>query len=138
KQLEGSIWLDQSLFPENHYPDGRLWEDMANYYGAPPSAISWRDNSFDVFLKSPHFIGALCDVTGTAPVMSAINFKSSVIAASGGKDSAYIYGYPGLTDWEVRGSIPAGRSSFRIKGAMPFPGIRFGEELASLFSDEPL
>ncbi len=133
-RLKGSVWLDQSLFPANHYPDGRLWEDMANYYGAPPAALSWRDNSFDLFLKSPPIIGLPCEVTGTVPAFPHLQFNSSVISAAGRKDSAYIFGYPGLETWEVRGSIPAGRPSFKIRGALPFPGQTFGEELAVLLS----
>jgi D-alanyl-D-alanine carboxypeptidase/D-alanyl-D-alanine-endopeptidase (penicillin-binding protein 4) len=135
-RIKGSVYLDKSLFPANHYPDGRLWEDMANYYGAPPAAISWRDNSFDLFLKSPAVRGLLCEVMGTFPVFSDLQFNSYVYAAVANKDSAYIFGYPGLEVWEVRGSIPAGRSSFKIKGALPFPGKQLGEELARLFSSD--
>jgi len=135
-RIKGAVWLDQSLFPVHRYPDGRLWEDMANYYGAPPAAVSWRDNSFDLFLKSPPIIGLPCEVIATVPAFSDLQFRSSVVAAAGRKDSAYIFGYPGLDEWEVRGSIPAGRSSFKIKGALPFPGQTFGEELAALLSSD--
>lgn len=109
-------------------------EDMANYYGAPPAAVTWRDNTFELFLKSPDQIGSVCEVVRTDPVFSDIRFQSSVKAAASRKDSAYIFGYPGSTEWEVRGSIPASQSSFRIKGALPFPGIRLGEEVAALLS----
>lgn len=133
QRIKGTIWIDQSLFAAGQFPDGRLWEDMANYYGAPPSALSWRDNSFDLFLKSPSELGWFCEVIGTEPEFSDLIFLSTVKASAGRKDSAYIFGYPGLDTWEVRGSIPAGRSTFKIKGALPFPGKQFGEEIASVF-----
>jgi serine-type D-Ala-D-Ala carboxypeptidase/endopeptidase (penicillin-binding protein 4) len=132
--IEGTIWIDQSLFAGNHFPAGRLWEDMANYYGAPPAAVSWRDNTFELFLKSPASIGSVCEVIRTDPAFPDIHFTSTVKAAASQKDSAYIFGYPGSADWEVRGSIPAGRASFRIKGALPFPEKLLGEELSALFS----
>lgn len=135
-KLKGRLIIDTSTIPEPRYPAHRLWEDMGNYYGAPPSGLSWRDNTFELYLSSPPLPGQLCKIVSTRPVLTDLVFKSHVLSASNNKDSAYIFGYPGLTDWEVRGSIPVNRTSFTIKGALPDPPCEFAKELASVLTGD--
>lgn len=137
KQISGKILLDQSWIAGTRFPSRRLWEDMGNYYGAPPSALSWKDNSFKIVLRSSSRTGVKCDVVDVIPPMSEINIISNVVSASHQKDSAYIYGVPGMKNWEVRGSIPVGRSAFSIKGALPYPGVTFAKEIAENCLDQP-
>ena len=33
-------------------PDGWIWQDIGNYYGAGANGINWRENQFDIILKS--------------------------------------------------------------------------------------
>lgn len=128
-RLEGSLLVDEHFFEAPLYPSPRLWEDMGNYYGAPPAPLTFRDNIFEVTLQAPPMVGALCQVTRVSPAGLPMQFVSRVTAASHQKDSAYIYGVPGLKEWEIRGSIPAGRAAFTIKGALPDPGIVFAREM---------
>ncbi|TCO09289.1 D-alanyl-D-alanine carboxypeptidase/D-alanyl-D-alanine endopeptidase [Natronoflexus pectinivorans] len=128
--INGKLIVDQTLFPEPRYPAGRLWEDMANYYGAAPSGLSWRDNTFHLTLSSPPRSGENCQIVSVSPPLDDINFISHVYSATHNRDSAYIFGYPGLSQWEVRGSIPTNRPEFTIRGALPNPGETFAHELA--------
>lgn len=134
-RLNGNIIVNTSAIPEPRYPAGRLWEDMANYYGAPPSGLTWRDNTFELDLTSPKATGQLCRIFNMRPSIVGVEFVSYVYSASNQKDSAYIYGYPGLPKWEVRGTIPANRSVFTIKGAMPNPALQFASEIKALLND---
>lgn len=129
ERMSGKILLDLSLYAGDPYPDGRLWEDMANYYGAAPSALSWRDNSFDLYLQSPPEVGGAVTLIDHSLGAQAPAFNTRVVAAANNKDSAYIYGHPYADRWIIRGSIPVGRSSFRIRGALPHPAFVFGREL---------
>ncbi len=135
-KIKGRILIDESLVAEPRYPAGRLWEDMGNYYGAVPSGLSWRDNTFELDMASPKNIGQLCSVKSMRPDIAGIEFASYVYSAANKKDSAYIYGYPGLTKWEVRGTIPVNKSIFTIKGAIPDPPFQFASELASLLTNQ--
>lgn len=135
KHINGKIIIDTSIISEPRYPAGRLWEDMGNYYGAPPSGLTWRDNTFEVYLSSPSDEGKLCKVESANTKISALEFVSYVRSANNQKDSAYIYGYPGLSKWEIRGTIPVNRSHFSIKGAIPDPAFQFASEITSLLSD---
>lgn len=130
--IDGKILIDENRYDPFRYPSKRLWEDMGNYYGAPPSALTWRDNSFEVILKSPAEKGAVCEVVSASIRPENVLFRSFVKAASHRKDSAYIYGFPGLKEWQIRGSIPAGRNNFSIKGALPDPGMALAEEIRDL------
>ena len=130
RSVDGSLVIVSDYFLPPRYPSLRVWEDMSNYYGAPPCGLSFLDNSFTVTLQSPSRAGALCRVTGTEPDCG-IEFVCRVRASNSQKDSAYIYGYPGLQKWYIDGSIPAGRKSFRIKGAIPEPEKIFGRQLFS-------
>src|SRR5690554_3487708 len=129
ERVSGKIFLDLSLYVGDPYPDGRLWEDMANYYGAAPSALSWRDNSSDLYLQSPPEVGGAVTLIDHSLGAQAPAFNTRVVAAANNKDSAYIYGHPDADRWIIRGSIPVGRSSFRIRGALPHPAFVFGREL---------
>ncbi len=126
--ISGDLVIVSDYFSLPRYPSKRLWEDMSNYYGAPPSGLTFFDNTFVVTLESPQKIGALCKVVDVAPDCD-IEFDCRVIVSASQKDSAYIYGFPGLKRWYVDGSIPAGRRSFKIKGAVPQPEKVFGRQL---------
>src|SRR6185503_1966597 len=39
-------------FDSQIVPDYWIWQDVGNYYGAGFSAINWRENQFDIFLRS--------------------------------------------------------------------------------------
>jgi serine-type D-Ala-D-Ala carboxypeptidase/endopeptidase (penicillin-binding protein 4) len=133
-KIDGGVLIDETWLRDSRFPSQRLWEDMGNYYGAPPSALSWRDNSFEVILRSPYKTGKICNVVDIIPNTTNVSFKCSVRSVANNKDSAYIYGIPGLKEWEIRGTVPAGRDSFSIKGALPEPGLTFAHEILHLFN----
>jgi len=128
RSVSGKLVIVSGYFSPPAYPSLRLWEDMSNYYGAPPSGLTFMDNIFKVALKSPVKRGERCSVVSIKPDID-IELDCRVVSSASKKDSAYIYGYPGLRKWYIDGSIPAGRNSFVVKGAMPFPEKVFGREL---------
>jgi len=128
KELSGDIIIDNSYLKGPAYPSKRVWEDMANYYGAVPNGLSYKENTFRLTLKSPSKTGERCQVVNCAPDIQTY-IDCYVVAGANQKDSAYIYGVSGMDKWTVQGSIPAGRDAFTIKGAIPYPGLVMGSEL---------
>ena len=126
--VSGKLLIVPDFFDPPAYPSLRLWEDMSNYYGAPPSGLTFMDNTFRIALSSPAAIGEKCTIVNIDPDVG-IEPDCRVLSSASDKDSAYIYGFPGLKEWYIDGSIPAGRSRFVIKGAMPFPEKIFGQML---------
>lgn len=123
-KLTGGVVADISFFGDVRQPSLRVWEDMGNYFGALPSSLTFSDNIFRLYLKSPQKIGELCTVVGVEPEIG-FKPKSYVLSRAEAGDSAYIYGVAGCNSWYVSGGIPAGRSRFVVRGAMPQPHLVF-------------
>src|ERR1700753_1084548 len=91
KKINGRVIGDDSIFGTQSIPDGWIWMDVGNYYGAGTSGICWRENQFDIKLKTGP-VGPPISVTRTVPAMPYLTFKSELInAPSGTGDNAYAY-----------------------------------------------
>src|SRR5215213_5888481 len=51
KKIRGDIWIDDLQFGINPVPDGWIWQDIGNYYGAGAWGFNWRENQYDLVLK---------------------------------------------------------------------------------------
>lgn len=101
-------------------PDGWIWQDIGNYYGAGADIMNWRENQYDLLLKSGDKTGDPVSVVGSIPANLELNFTSFVnSAAKGSGDNAYIY-FDHLNNKKVivRGTIPVKEDKFIISGAM--------------------
>lgn len=112
-------------------PDGWIWQDIGNYYGAGAQALNWRENQYDVVLQSGSSIGSKVDIRATKPYLYNYTLVSALSAAAKGSgDNAYIYFSPGDSNGIIRGTIPVEEKSFEISGAMPSPKSQFAATLA--------
>ena len=101
-------------------PGGWIWDDIANYYGAGAGAFNWRENQYDLVLKSGKNIGDPVTVVGTELPLYNQNFVSYVTSAARGTgDNSYIYFSVTGSPLAVRGTIPVNEDRFVISGAMP-------------------
>ena len=107
-------------------PDGWIWQDIGNYYGAGASGLNWRENQFDIKLKSSDKIGTPVSITGTDPKLYGVELTSELRSAGKNSgDNAYIY-LPSYSKEEfIRGTIPISQDSFVISGAIPNPQKQF-------------
>ncbi|MFI5133029.1 MAG: D-alanyl-D-alanine carboxypeptidase/D-alanyl-D-alanine-endopeptidase [Chitinophagales bacterium] len=113
----------------NPLPGGYCWEDIGNYYGAGTFSLDWRENQYDLLLKSTRENGSPPEIVGTEPEqkdMIFYNFLSTGERGSG--DNAYIYSVPFSKEITVRGTIPPNQEKFIIAGSMPNPAKTFAEE----------
>ncbi|MCU4175544.1 D-alanyl-D-alanine carboxypeptidase/D-alanyl-D-alanine endopeptidase [Carboxylicivirga sp. N1Y90] len=133
KSIDGDIIIDCSRYNGLVYPSKRIWEDMANYYGAVPSALSYKENTFAMTLRSSN-VGEKCQIVNLEP-NPGVEFQCNVFGANNKKDSAYIYGHPNMGEWYVSGTIPANRKAFKIKGVLPNPAFTFGQDLKTYLND---
>jgi serine-type D-Ala-D-Ala carboxypeptidase/endopeptidase (penicillin-binding protein 4) len=123
--VEANGWNSESI------PDGWIWQDIGNYYGAGAAALNWRENQFDLILTSGSKIGDAVKVASTKPLLFNYSFISMATAAGRGTgDNAYIYfpleGRKGI----LRGTIPVNESKFVVSGAMPSPSSQFAATLS--------
>ena len=111
-------------------PDGWIWQDIGNYYGAGAEGINWRENQYDMVLKSGNRVGGKVEIVRTKPELMNFQLFSSVIAAERGTgDNAYIYLSKTEPIGRVRGTIPVGENNFTISGSIPSPAFQLLSEL---------
>lgn len=137
KEITGHVIPDEALFVDEVTPDGWIWQDIGSYYGAGATALNWRENQYDLFLKSGAAVGAEVSITGTNPkFVDGLNLKCLATAASKGSgDNAYIY-YPSNTSFgSVRGTIPMEETRFKISGAMPHPAKQLAITLEAILKN---
>jgi serine-type D-Ala-D-Ala carboxypeptidase/endopeptidase (penicillin-binding protein 4) len=117
-------------FEEICIPDGWIWQDIGNYYGASAEAINWGENQFDVILSSGNKIGDSVKVVRTVPRISGFSVYSGLTsAAKGSGDNAYAYFQIGQTNIILKGTIPINENEFKISITLPDPQHRFMENL---------
>jgi D-alanyl-D-alanine carboxypeptidase/D-alanyl-D-alanine-endopeptidase (penicillin-binding protein 4) len=131
--INGRIIADESKFTHQPIPDGWIWQDIGNYYGAGAYSINWHENQYDLLLRSGEQKGDNVEVTGSKPASFAqktyVNELSA--GAKGSGDNAYIYFKLAERRHPVlRGTIPAGETSFTISGASPDPASDLLSDLA--------
>jgi serine-type D-Ala-D-Ala carboxypeptidase/endopeptidase (penicillin-binding protein 4) len=116
--------VDHVIFENNGetetIPDGWIWQDIGNYYGAGANIFNWRENQFDIILKSGATIGDRVSVVRTVPKVYDVQIESFLKSAGKNTgDNAYLY-YPFDNKSAVlRGTIPINENNFKISAALP-------------------
>lgn len=128
KEITGDIIGDAGYF-ERRVPNQWIWEDISNYYGAVPCALSYRDNKFKVIYES-QAEGSVASIKSVFPLYAEqkYNLLSNVVA-KGSADEAYAYGDPFSFTREIKGTIPPNRSNYEVELSLPDPALLCAEEL---------
>ncbi|MGJ7032402.1 D-alanyl-D-alanine carboxypeptidase/D-alanyl-D-alanine endopeptidase [Niabella hirudinis] len=110
-------------------PDGWIWQDLGNYYGAGAQAVNWRENQFDLVLKSGAALGSAVSVVKTIPHLYDYPITSLATAAekNSGDNSILYYPSMGRKTGVLTGTIPAGQTSFVVSGSIYDPANQFAK-----------
>ena len=130
RHIAGRIIIDESAFESNTIPNGWIWEDIGNYYGAGAGALNWSENQYELILEPGKNEGDNVKIIKTDPedvFYSIINELKTGTKGSG--DNGYIYFPPYSVSGFVRGSIPLGEKRFSISGSIPNPSLVFMSQL---------
>lgn len=128
-KITGNITIDQSAFDDMQVSPNWNWGDMGNYFGAGSSALAFNENIIHFWLNSPNSVGAQTTIDSIYPHTPNVEYRNyAKTAASNTGDNVNIYSSPTGNVIELRGTIPAGRTSFLIKGANFKPEITFANE----------
>ena len=139
-EISGHVYANESIWQGEIIPGGWIWEDVGNYYGAGAEAINWRENQYDLFLKSGKNMGDSVQYQYTNPPFVE-GFDLKVLATSARKgtgDQTVIY-IPlfGETSY-LRGTIPVDENDFSVSGSMPHPGKQLALSLESAIKKIPV
>jgi len=120
-RINGAIVADPGNYSANPLPDGWIWTDIGNYYGAGSGGININENYYRLYFK-PGKPGDSAAVLRVVPEIPGLTFLNKMkTGAIGSGDNGYIYGGPFSTVHYLRGTIPAGVNEFSIKGSIPDP-----------------
>ncbi len=124
KTINGNVIGDDSLWGSSSVPEGWIWQDIGNYYGAYPSALSWRENQFDLQLRPGSATGAAVSLLRTVPEMPYLNVINELkTGPAGSGDNAYAF-LPPLTEVAyLRGTWAAGISKKGISASLSDPAF---------------
>ncbi len=109
-------------------------QDMGNYYAAAAYGISLYDNTYQLYFNTvrrdtcPVIVKTEPDLLNSKT--SRITFINNMKLNTTGSDNGYIMGQPFSGERLLTGNIPAGRTSFSIKGDIPDPGLYLAEILS--------
>jgi len=123
EQIEGQIIADESWLEGESLPRTRIWEDMANYYGAHISGLNFFDNTYTVNFNTRMDPEEKVKLLGYSPEVPGLELTNYVKASTIRYDRAFIFGSPLSAKRTIRGTLPMGYDSYEIKGSIPDPAL---------------
>jgi len=121
-QIGGDLIGDDSWFDDVPVPDGWVWVDLGNYYGAGASGLCFNENMYKLFFKPGNQAGDPARFLRTEPELPDLKFTNQMqTGAAGSGDNGFIYCAPNQWRAWLRGTVPAGVREFAIKGSLPNP-----------------
>ncbi len=131
KAIAGEVIGDDSAWEKAQAPASWAWEDLGNYYGAGASALTFNENKTVVTFKPGSEEGVPAKIISVVPAAENFVIQNEVTTGPvGSGDRACIYGSEYSMTQFVRGTVPAGKEEFSIKGSIPDPA-RLCSELLS-------
>jgi len=119
KKINGRIIGDDSIFGTQSIPDGWIYEDVGNYYGAGTSGLCWRENAYEIRLRTGN-IGTPLGISHEVPAMPYLNYvmEATNAPAHTGDDT---YAYPPINGNTVyiRGTYATDQTKKYISAALP-------------------
>lgn len=135
QSFEGFIQINENKYVKET-PQTWLIEDIGNYYGSPAFGFNFLENTYTLTFQQTDE-GTKPTLVGHSPNMDHLTFENKLIsAASSTKDNAYIIGLPFSSERQIVGTIPTGKGTFTIKGAIDQPDKVFKNMLLKRMKDE--
>jgi D-alanyl-D-alanine carboxypeptidase/D-alanyl-D-alanine-endopeptidase (penicillin-binding protein 4) len=129
KKINGKIIGDASYFESQMANGSWQWADLGNYYAGGVSGLNIHENYYELHFNKASK-GRAPSIHKTVPDLQSIKFENELISGSPGSgDNAYIYGSPYDNKRFIRGSIPSGSGTFKIKGSIPNPPLTLARKL---------
>jgi D-alanyl-D-alanine carboxypeptidase/D-alanyl-D-alanine-endopeptidase (penicillin-binding protein 4) len=124
--IKGKIFINRNDYTLKDIPDGWIWQDIGNYYGATAMLLNWKENQQEITLKSENLIG------GKVGILEP-GYRNELKAASKGSgDNAYAYLSIEPNKMLVTGTIPINEPAFKISIANLSSSYNFFSDLGRL------
>nr|WP_276901952.1 D-alanyl-D-alanine carboxypeptidase/D-alanyl-D-alanine-endopeptidase [Pedobacter kyonggii] len=124
KKIEGTIIGDDRVFGTQTTPEGWVWQDIGNYYGAGTSGLAWRENQFDIHMKPGSSTADEVKIIKTVPATPYVQIINELKTGSPGSgDRSYAFLPPYSNVAYLRGSWGIGIAKSGISVALPDPAF---------------
>lgn len=124
QSITGDIVCDDTHFTNEPLPNGWVWEDIGNYYGAGAWGLNWRENQFEVTFKTGKIPNEDTKIISTQPSAVLMKYTFANFVKTGEKlsgDNAILFSSPFQKNIIARGTLPVSENGFTISGSMPDP-----------------
>ncbi len=124
EHIQGKILVAPDLWNTETIPPGWIWEDLGSYYGAGASALNWRENQYDLTMRSGEKVGDKVEFVSVTPSIAQnyLHYKMDVVTGTKGSgDRSYIYIPSTDSLYHVSGTIPPNENKFTVSGALINP-----------------
>lgn len=130
--LKGNVLSANTPFTSQSIPDGWIWQDIGNYYGAGGNSLVFRENQYDIHILPGKAAGDKPTIERTVPDHLKLHFVNELsTGVKGSGDQTYIYFKPASKRIYLRGTAPLGMTDFTVSGSLPHPQQLF----VSLFKE---
>lgn len=128
--IEGDIISDESVY--NSFPVAPTWQwnDLGNYYAAGAWGLNVNENLYNVYFNSNKPIGSASNIAYYEPRIPNLKLENEVtIDSANTGDNVYIFGGPYHYGKRAIGTVPQGKTLFKVKGSIPDPPLFFAYTL---------
>ncbi len=137
RKIVGSVIADNLMYEGNSVPDYWQYMDLGNYYGAGAEALTIHENSYDLYFLPAKNIGDTAEIAEIVPQIPNLVFSNYMLTGPvGSGDNGYIYSAPYQFFALLRGSIPQGYNTFKIKGSIPDPALFAAQIFSKKLKDD--
>jgi serine-type D-Ala-D-Ala carboxypeptidase/endopeptidase (penicillin-binding protein 4) len=127
--IDGNIVINEAGYSLQPLPEGWIWQDIGNYYGAGSWSLNWHENQYDLLVQPGSKQGDSTTMLGTEPSLNGITFRNALnTGAANSGDNGYIFLAPFASQGFVTGTVPAGKR-FTLSGSLPDPPAAFADEM---------
>ena len=132
--VSGNLIIDSPEWDEVFLPGSTPYEDIANYYSGEARGFNYADNTMTCTLKQRPTIGDELEIIKVEPELDGVSIQSEVRSHASNRDMAYFYSAPGGSEMILRGSVPKGYNTFKVKANNPNPKQHFSQDLKMILT----
>ena len=136
--IAGGLVCDDMHFTNQQLPNGWIWEDIGNYYGAGAWGLNWRENQYDITFKTGKDVNDVTVIQSTVPGSMLLDYKFTNFIKTGSKnsgDNGYLFSSPYQQNIVARGTVPMSEKGFTISGSIPDPPSMFIKTLRQYLNE---
>ncbi len=125
KRVEGSLRVDDSIFPGDPVSDHWVWGDLGNAYGAGAFGLNVGHNRVELIFEAGEKEGDSASYLRSEPnIYESVKWKIGVFTGPAGSgDRVMVYSSPGSRMIRAVGTVPLGAKDFAVGAALPDPSL---------------